>query len=242
MAPCAQTPGILDDAPLVTGEEAAEAVSRIHSLRREWVSRHPGYPIFTLGAAAYLDGPNLGYVGYLELARRTNPFMREVFGWLHERLRARVSTLVGAEAAYDDRTALPGFHIYLSDPSRPQPVASVHYDMQYEQVDWTGWGNPDRRAQLSLTLSLALPSSGGGLLVWNINRLEVERMDPEERRTHSAANRVACYHAYTVGNLAVHSGHQLHQIASTKNVVAGDQRITMQAHALPVDGQWVIYW
>jgi hypothetical protein len=21
-----------------------------------------------------------------------------------------------------------------------------------------------------------------------------------------------------------------------------DQRITMQAHALPVDGQWVIYW
>ena len=43
-----------------------------------------------------------------------------------------------------------------------------------------------------------------------------------------------------VGHLAVHTGHQLHQIAPTKDVQASDRRMTMQAHALPVDGRWLI--
>jgi hypothetical protein len=143
---------------------------------------------------------------------------------------------------YDDRVALPGFHIFLTDPSTPPPAASVHYDMQYEHIDWDGWGTPDRDKQLSLTLTFALPASGGGLLVWNINRLEIEKMGEAERRAHTTANRHASYHAYTVGHLVVHSGHLLHQIAASKDLQPTDQRITMQAHALPVDGQWVIYW
>ena len=235
-------PGMVADNVLLTQNEAAEAAAQVHAAREHWTRRHPGYPIFSLGAASYLDGPTLGFAGYQAEARRLNPLLADRFGWLYDRLRAAVSALVGAEAGYDDRVALPGFHVYLSDPALPQPVASVHYDMQYDQIDWDGWGTPERDRQLSLTVTLALPASGGGLLVWNINRLAIGRMSADERRAHMAANRDAVYHAYTVGHLAVHTGHQLHQIASTKDVQPGDQRITMQAHALPVDGRWLIYW
>ena len=145
-------------------------------------------------------------------------------------------------AFLDEQLALPGFHVYLSDPLKSQPVASVHFDMQFEKIDWTGIGTPDFDQQLSLTIAIELPATGGGLLVWNINRLDIEKMTDEQRKAHMAAHRNAAYHAYTVGNLVVHSGHQLHQIAKTKDVQATDRRITMQAHALPVDGQWVIYW
>lgn len=242
MSASTHPPGMLDDTPLVSADEAAAAVAQVHELRVHWTSRHPDYPVYSLGAAAYLDGPALGYAGYREAAARLNPLLTSAFGWLHERLRERVSHVVGAPAHFDDRTARPGFHVYLSDTARPQPVASMHYDMQYDQIDWTGWGTPDRSQQLSLTVALALPASGGGLLVWNINRLDVERMSADDRRAHMAANRHARYHAYTVGHLAIHSGHQLHQIASTKDVRADDRRITMQAHALPVDGHWLVYW
>lgn len=242
MASTQLTDGILAEVQLLTNEEAAGVVAAIFEERAHWTPRHSEYPVFTLGRASYLDGPRLGFAKFQEEALRLNPVLHARFGWLHERLRAAVSTVIGSEARYDDRLSLPGFHVYLSDPAKGQPVASVHFDMQFEKIDWTGMGTPDFDQQLSLTVAVELPASGGGLLVWNINRLEIERMSDEARRVHMATHRHAAYHAYTVGNLVVHSGHQLHQIAKTRDVQATDRRITMQAHALPVDGRWVIYW
>ena len=236
------TDGILAEVQLLTREEAAVVVDALFEERARWTPRHGDYPIFTMGRASYLDGAKLGFAAFQDAALALNPVLHARFGWLHERLRQAVSTIVGGEARFDDRLSLPGFHIYLSDPARIQPVASVHFDMQFEHVDWRGIGVVDRDRQLSLTVAIELPASGGGLLVWKVNRLEIETMTPEVRRAHMAANRQAAYHAYTVGNLVVHSGHQLHQIAKTKDVQATDRRITMQSHASPVDGQWVIYW
>jgi hypothetical protein len=236
------TDGILAELQLLTREEAAGVVEALFEERQHWTPRHSDYPIFTMGRASYLDGPKLGFAAFQEEALKLNPILHARFGWLHERLRQAVSTVVGSEARFDERLALPGFHIYLSDPAKVQPVASVHFDMQFEKIDWSSIGAVDRDQQLSLTVAIDLPASGGGLLVWNVNRLEIEKMTPEVRREHMAANRNAAYHAYTVGNLVVHSGHQLHQIAKTKDVQATDRRITMQSHASPVNGEWVIYW
>ncbi len=236
------TDGILAEVQLLTREEAAGVVDALFEERQHWTPRHSDYPIFTMGRASYLDGPKLGFAAFQQEALTLNPILHARFGWLHERLRQAVSTLVGREARFDERLALPGFHIYLSDPTKVQPVASVHFDMQFEKIDWSSIGVVDRDQQLSLTVAIDLPASGGGLLVWNVNRLEIEKMTPEARREHMAANRNAAYHAYTVGNLVVHSGHQLHQIAKTKDVQATDRRITMQSHASPVNGEWVIYW
>jgi hypothetical protein len=236
------TPGILADVTLLTTGEAADTLAAVHAERGNWTRRHPEYQAYTLGAAAYLDVPRVGFAKYQDEARRLNPILSARFGSLYEKLRTAVSTIVGAAAAYDERVGLPGFHVNLLDPAKPQPPASVHYDMQYEQIDWAGWGTPDRSRQVSLTVAISLPASGGGLLVWNINRLAVEQMGDEERRAHMAANRNAVYHPYSVGHLAVHTGHFLHQIASTRDVQDTDQRITLQSHALPVDGRWLIYW
>jgi hypothetical protein len=242
MVTTGSTPGILAETDIVTPEEARQVCDAVRAERAHWTRRSPSYPFFTLGAACYLDGPRVGFAAYQQEARRLNPLLRSRFGWLHDRLRTEVSNLVGSPADYDERVALPGFHIFLTDPTGPSHVASVHYDLQYEQIDWTGWGTPDPDQQLSMTITFALPASGGGLLVWNLNRLALSSMSDLERRTFVAANRTGCFHPYSIGRLAVHSGHQLHQIAATKGAHPADERITMQAHALPVDGRWLIYW
>ena len=159
-----------------------------------------------------------------------------MIGYAPSSRRARASRL-----QCDARLALPGFHVFLNAPLFRDAPASMHYDLQYELLDWTPIGEPDTSTQLSLTLSLALPSGGGGLLVWNINRLEIAKMTPPQRRAHSAENRVADYKPYTVGHLAVHSGHQLHQIAPAREAEPEDMRVTMQAHALRVGSRWVVY-
>ena len=231
---------ILNDVALLNAADIARALQSLFALRAHWTPRQ-SLPFYTLGAASYLDASG-GFAAYRAGAERTNPILAEHFGWLHDRLCAVVSERVGEEAVCDARLALPGFHVFLFDPAIPYPPASVHYDMQYEPIDWTGIGTPDVTTQLSLTLTLALPAAGGGLLVWNINRLDLDRMTPDERRSYTYENRVATFHPYTVGHLVVHSGHQLHQIAAAPDATPDDRRITLQAHAIRVDGRWLVYW
>ena len=233
---------IIDLIPVLDDADVTRVRAAVHAARDRWMRRDPVHLFFTLGAASYLDARKGQFAQYQELARAGNPFLDSTFGWVHEKLRRAVSAVVGSEARYDERLALPGFHVHLRDPDRPIPPASIHFDLQFELIDWGRIGVPDGREQLSLTLAVALPKEGGGLMVWNINRMEIEAMTDEARKAHMAANRHATRHAYVPGHLAVHSGHQLHQMAPAHDPQPDDERITMQAHALPVDGRWVIYW
>jgi hypothetical protein len=233
---------VIDLIPVLDAAEVARVHADVHAARPRWTRRDPVHPFFTLGAASYLDARKGQFAHYQGLAREGNPELAATFGWVHEKLRQAVSTVVGSEARFDDRLALPGFHVHLRDPEQAIPPASIHFDLQFELIDWSQLGVPDGREQLSLTLAISLPAEGGGLMVWNINRMEIEAMTAEARRAHMSANRHASRHPYTPGHLAVHSGHQLHQMAPAHDPQPTDERITMQAHALPVDRQWVIYW
>ena len=236
--------GIVDAIAVLTADEARSVAAEVHQQHAQWTMRNAGteFQFHTLGAASYLDAASGQFAGYQALAQQMNPVLTARFGWLHSRLRDAVASAVGAPVRFDDRLALPGFHIYLYHPERTSKKASVHFDLQYELVDWSRFGTPDLDSPLSMTLALALPRSGGGLLVWNINRREVTRMDEHDRAAHMRANRAATLHSYTIGSMAIHSGHQLHQIAPTPDPQPGDERITMQAHALRVDGDWIVYW
>jgi hypothetical protein len=236
--------GVVATIPVLTADEAQRVVADLHAERAHWTTRNPGseFQFHTLGAASYLDASGGQFESYQARARQLNPVLIARFGWLLERLRGAVSSAVGGEVRYDDRLARPGFHVYAYHPQHSSTQASIHYDLQYELIDWSSLGTPDTASQMSLTLALALPASGGGLLVWNLNRLELMRMAEDERHAHMRANRVASRHSYTVGSLAIHSGHQLHQIAPTADPQPDDQRITMQAHTLRVGKDWILYW
>jgi hypothetical protein len=232
----------LTDVALLDAREVERALADIHATREHWTARHSKHPFFTLGAASYMDARGGRFAEYQASAQRTNPVLRDRFGWLLEKVRTAVAAHVGGTVVYDERIALPGFHVFLYAEDAENASASVHYDQQYELIDWTGIGTPDPDTQLSLTLAVALPASGGGLLVWNLNRLELERMPPDARKAHMAANRNAVFSPYEVGHLFIHSGHQLHQGAPSKALRPDDARITLQCHSIRVDGRWIVYW
>ena len=81
----------------------------------------------------------------------------------------------------------------------------------------------DLKSAFSFTLPIKLPVHGGGLSIWNA-KFEKERI------------------LYTPGEIFVHPGNLMHQIAGQPFVEPGDQRITLQGHGIKVDGKTILYW
>ena len=227
---------LLDDA------QCAELVDRIHGAKEHWVRRLQ-QPMFTLGTASYLDAAGGRFPSYLEKARRTNPVLRDLFADVYGSMADALEKELGAPVIYnDEHVARPGFHVFLAHPAFTKPVAKVHFDLQYKDIDWTPFGDVDFRQQMSITLAVRLPKQGGGLRLWNLDHETAEKLTADERKALMDDHRKADYVPYEAGKLVVHSGHLLHQIAPAKQMIDDDQRITLQAHALPVDGTWLMYW
>ena len=123
----------------------------------------------------------------------------------------------------------------------------MHFDLQYQRTWPQDAPGADFTRPLSFTLSIRLPQRGGGLNVWEVtyerfmrfyNRLD-GRVQPMDITVHCSE---PMRHPYSVGGLSLHSGHLLHQIAEIDAVMPGDERITLQGHALFAQGAWRLYW
>ena len=93
--------------------------------------------------------------------------------------------------------------------------------------------------RLTLTVSFQLPAVGGGLLIWP---LSYEAHDPQKPLSEAASTLKATLHEYSLGELLLHDGNQLHQIDASRLPVEGEARVTLQGHAVRLDGTWHLYW
>ena len=232
-------PRALTHIPVLTVQECSVIREAVHGLKSQWV-RRAATPFFSLGTASYLDA-QAGDALYYEMARCTNRLLQYHMGWLYDRVAEVLAKHLQAPVCYAPRFALPGFHIFQADPAFAAPAASIHCDLQYERLDWTDFENPDFANSLSFTLSIALPAGGGGLMVWDIERAEIlDRPVSETRQLFEV--RKPGYEPYRIGEMVVHSGLFVHQIAPMRDIQPDDERITLQGHSICVGDRWFLYW
>jgi len=229
----------IEDIPVLDPAACADVRNRVHALRGHWVRRHPIFPFFTLGTAAYLDATR-GPAPYVAGARRTNPVLREHFADLQAAVEAALALRLGGPVATTDPRARPGFHVYLAHPAFAQDLASIHFDTQYRLVPWDD-APPTSAAVWSFTLAIALPRAGAGLVLWDVDHSELPAVGRRPLR-EVLAERGRTVHEYRLGHLALHDGHTLHQAAPARAIHEGDERVTLQGHARPRAGGWEIYW
>lgn len=225
---------------LLDRDECETARASVFELRDRWLRRDPELPFFTLGAASYLDA-RPDPQNYYSIVRDFNPLLSRRFAWLYEKLAARLAAHWGARVKYAPDLALPGYHVYLAHPVFEQPVASIHCDTQYQLLDWTRVESADFVNPMSFTLSIALPQCGGGLNIWPQHYGELVGRDPGTR-ANNTGSRTPDYFPYALGELALHSGHMVHQAAPARRLREGDERITLQGHALACGDTWILYW
>jgi hypothetical protein len=232
-------PRALTHIPVLTAQECSVIREVVYGLKSQWV-RRAATPFFSLGTASYLDA-QAGETLYYQMARCTNRVLQHHVGWLYDRVVEVLAKHLQAPVCYAPRFALPGFHIFQADPAFETSAASIHCDLQYEKLDWTGFENPDFATSLSFTLSIALPAGGGGLRVWNIERVEIlDRPVNEIRQLFRV--REPSYEPYRIGEMVVHSGLYVHQIAPMRDLHPDDERITLQGHGICAGDRWYLYW
>lgn len=248
------------DLAILTAQECAQVRASVEALQDHWIQRHPVLPFYTLGASNYFDLAYLAEPPYAEIASTANPALRRELGWLYERLADVLSRQLQAPVVYAQALALPGFHIFLTHKAFEHPRAltyqawmqhrhdpetlsnPIHCDTPHVLFDWglrrdqIDFDNP-----ISITLAIALPSSGAGMVVWDLHRNDTLKLS-QDQLLHQLETGARQLHTYRVGHCAVHSGFHYHQIAPFWNVQPGDVRITLQGHGLRCQGQWRLYW
>ena len=225
---------------LLAEDECSKVRSTVYELKEFWLKRNPDIPFYTLGAASYLDAAKAPQ-DYYTKAQIYNPILYDRLGWLYERLTDRLAQLLKAPTSYHPKFARPGFHIYLACKLFEQPIASIHYDLQYNLINWESRDRTDFNNPISFTLAISLPKFGGGLNIWNLHYQEIANISHPEF-VQLVKSRTKSYYPYQIGQLILHSGHTVHQIAPAKNIQLDDERITLQGHALFSQGSWQIYW
>ncbi len=225
---------------LLTPEDCAQVRQALYELQPHW-RRRSQFPFFTMGAASYIDNA-FGLEAMLKKAKEDNPLLLKHFQWLYDCLLDALRDLLKEPVNFEAAFALPGFHIFQGHEAFTQPLASMHFDLQYDHYDWSKrYKEVDRYVPISMTLPIHLPTSGGGLRVWDMTYERSQKMSKAEFE-HFKITAPFTYYPYEPGKLVVHSGHHLHQIAPLADIRPGDERITLQAHAARTEQGWVVYW
>lgn len=223
--------------PLVDVDQAQALAQRVTELDRYWTRRDPEKPFFTFGAASYLDPPEAYAKGWA----RTNPVLAAEFAELYEILKAALEEILEAPVSLRSDAALPGFHAHGWCRLFEWQAGRVHTDRQYQRVPWDEADQPDFTRPLSFTLPLRLPRGGAGLYTWPIHLDEIEDKPAAELRP-LFRERPKELLGYRPGELVLHSGHQVHQIAPLPKGEKDAWRITLQGHGIHCRDGWKIYW
>lgn len=176
---------------------------------------------------------------YLQEADRLNPILKSNFPLLYEKLTETLSSILKMKVSFANGFGMPGFHIFLAAKMFENPIAPVHFDMNYLPLKWD-YEEVDFEHPISFTCPIKLPSSPAGLNYWDIGaeykdlpRNELEKLK-ETKEQH--------FFPYHLGKLVLHRGLILHQIAPTKDMKPDDERLTLQGHGLVCDGIMRLYW
>lgn len=180
---------------------------KVLELKDLWESRSNDIPFFTIGKAAYLDGN-----AYTDRAKELNKILIKQFGPLYTEIQSVFESEFKEPVGFNPSIALPGFHIFPSDPKLLSVAGNWHIDTPHLTLNL---GHEDTWA---FTLPIQLPSGGGGM---------------ESRES---------YHAYEVGQMILHKGNDLHRIANFKDYKPNEYRITLQGHIVRVEGKLVMFW
>ena len=180
----------------------------------KWESRSDEFPFFTLGKSAYLDGNSQAYY---QGAERINLTLLRTFYSFYKKVAGKLSNHFGEWVVLNPKLALPGFHIFPADPKLLSVSGNWHLDTPHETL---GIGDKDAHA---FTIAVEMPTGGGGMDI---------RFGGDQDQ----------YVEYNVGEMFIHSGMVPHRIASYRQYVEGDFRITLQGHIVRSGKNLIMFW
>ena len=231
--------------PVADAAHCAEICDRLQAVSRHWTPRkaleNQEHVFHTLGAATYLDPPS----DYDARKRADNPVLREAFADLYEAVTDTVSSATGRPARLADGLGLPGFHIFKGEPRVPPGLmfgGTIHMDKPHERHTFPF----EIAGTLSLTLLLAIPDCGAGMYYWPEVPTDIltgpkapHAMSPDQYRWFDANKQFV---EYTLGEMVLHDGLTVHQLANPGTTRTDEYRVSLQGHGVLGDDAWHLFF
>jgi len=190
---------------------------------------------WTIGMSTYKDG-------YKDLdaaqVKDNNLMMWAAFGDLLRFQLEWFEDLLKAEVDYFPNLPLPGFHVFKYCKEFEQPLARPHVDVPFNKYDW------GKRVGYDGIFTWVVPvevPEGAGMFVWDLDAMDMHKMGAEVVVAQARATDPALFVEHKVDRMCLHSGKWVHMIKPFEKET-DSMRITLQGHAVFIDGVWRLYW
>ena len=190
-----------------------DIADKVFRLQSHWISRSDEFPFYTLGRCSYLDGKTQAYQDEIKVL---NPILHKNFDSLYEKVIKKLSDQFNEPIVFSERLAYPSFHVFISHPFLLTHTGHWHQDYPHITL---GLKPVD---PYTFTVAIKLPTGGGG-------------MDYIE-------DGIQRYLTYAEKEMIGHDGKVLHRIASLKEYVPDEYRITLQGHLIRIDDVLTMFW
>lgn len=194
---------------------------------------------WTIGSASYKDKGKYTEQEYLKYVAKKNLQLLDIFPEFYRFQLEYFSDLLKATVQYMPDVSIPGFHVFKYCKEFEKPLARPHVDVPFNQFDW------GKRVGYNTIFTHVVPvevPDKAGMWVWDITADDIDEYGfdkcKEYIETHEPFDTV--YH-YT-DNMIFHSGRFAHQIKPFERGQENKWRITLQSHAVKMDGVWYLYW
>ena len=223
------------------GFDCREIVERVLARKNLWheVSRIDRF--YTLGKATYLHGWDLSLE---DETRKTKDFLFREFPELYKRLDFFLEEHLQSPMTWDERLWTPGIHIFPSYETYRSKVSRVHVDVSYEFIDWKSLGYSGEVENFcTFTICLKQPSSKTcGIRMWKASTEDYRALESQPNPYEYVKDRECKEFLYRESEVIVHQGNLFHEILQFHGLSEEDYRITLQGHAVCIDGQWIVHW
>lgn len=200
------------------------------------VERIPG-KFWTVGTASYKDKDRLGGE-YEYVAETINHRLIHLMPHLYGFFLSYFADLLGKPTAFMPGCSMPGFHVFKYCPEFEQPLARPHVDVPFNKFDWGIEHGYD--GIFTPVVPVEMPK-GGGMRVWDITAEEIHERGVDAVLAESKHKPWDLFIDHKVNRMCIHSGKYVHQIDPFKGPT-DTWRITLQGHAVLIDGVWYFYW
>lgn len=194
--------------------DTEDIAARVLSNEQLWIPRSNHIPFYTIGRAAYLDGKT---PEYLSESLERNAALMELFPELYVEVLAYLSRELKEPVYLATDLAIPGFHIFKSNPAFLQSGGEWHIDYPHITL---GLGSVDHS---TFTVPVMLPTGGAGL--------DRRGIDGEEY-----------YLPYREGVIVWQVGLEDHRLAKLHTYIPNEYRITLQGHLIRRDGDMEVFF
>lgn len=193
---------------------------------------------WTIGSASYKDKERFTEFEYEKFVMEKNVQLLDHMPYFYNFFLKWFEHHLQTPCQYMPNVSIPGFHVFRYDPEFEKPLARPHVDVPFNKFDW---GKKNGYHNIFTPVAAVEIPPGAGMYVWDVTAEDIDEHGVNKVLDTLPTIEPKGLVSHKTDTMLLHSGRFVHQIKPFSGPTE-TWRITLQAHAILLDGVWNFYW